>query len=50
MEYKCIIELEEYIKTKVNEFYNECREKFTDHLDCRKLLLIKNEIHLDNNK
>ncbi|GAA0864788.1 hypothetical protein [Paraclostridium tenue] len=37
----------EHIKLKINEFYNECREKFINYHDHKKVLLIRNETHFD---
>lgn len=35
----------EYIKLEINEFYNDCKEKFINYYDCKKVLLIRNETY-----
>ena len=41
---------EKHIKIKVNEFYNDCKKKFTNYHDSKKILLIRNETHFDKDK
>lgn len=41
---------EEHIKIKINEFYDDCKKKFTNYHSGKKVLLIRNETHFDKDK
>ena len=41
---------EKHINRKINEFYDDCKKKFTNYHGSKKILLIRNETHFDKDK